>query len=283
MDCNRESKSDHFNRIQKHKPETLIPDPSKIPSPAYLVVGSHPEETKVSNLRRTFYDNESFYLLDNVKLDKFYERYIFFNLNNTNPMVSNNQISYNFLTKVFCDSFDFIIFDWSVIKFMDKIENLNNFVKLLKKDGVLIIDYSTLIIQKRIAESDHDATNIIRKTHWMSEVNFNSTRNKSKHISERFSIYNKLAQRAYMTTLFTKNNIEFVELKDIFKLYPITKDVYESKIGTEGLELHSEFAVLRKETMSAGSKPMQGNKSKRLSHYSRNSTYRKKQRSKNTK
>ncbi len=107
---------------------------TNLPSPAHLVIGAslYDEDKK----GRDFYYDSHYYMMDIVHQSDPNNRYIKGDASNLDPLIVN----------VFCNKFDTIIFDWSVIKFIQH-KNKETFSKMLddlttmlKINGKLIID-----------------------------------------------------------------------------------------------------------------------------------------------
>lgn len=131
------------------------PDPYALPDPAYLIFGSNPSEGRKG---RDFYDNPQYYMTDVVQLAPT-DRYITVNLVQTKSPLP-EQWSYAKSTqfsKIFCESFNTVIFDFSVMKVLDyavgtvgegKFKEpsdhirpmLASLINVLKPGGAIIID-----------------------------------------------------------------------------------------------------------------------------------------------
>jgi len=107
------------------------PNFTTFPSPVFLVVGSRPGEPPNG---RTFYSNPSYYLLDNWAAEEGSDTSRFFRRDfNHFPEMKR-------LSVLYCKTFDTVIFDFSVLKFLTYSRFIEYFIKLVKPDGVLILD-----------------------------------------------------------------------------------------------------------------------------------------------
>lgn len=122
------------DRLRRLAAQKGWPDPNIIPSPAFLVVGSHPSEDRHG---RTFYDNPSYYLtnesnppgVDLSTGDK--SRFI---------PVTFDTVHILALPRVYPNKFDVVIFDWSVVKFIkDQTTIPEYYMKLVKPGGQMIL------------------------------------------------------------------------------------------------------------------------------------------------
>ena len=124
---------------------------SSIPSIAYLVVGGgFNEDTE----ERPFLKDERFYILDKLPPRESSDRYIQVDFNDWNGSGTGK---FDEIYKQYAETFDVIIFDDSVVKFIDvKTQKtiapvINRLQKMLKANGSLIIDTS-FIYTKPISE-----------------------------------------------------------------------------------------------------------------------------------
>ena len=116
-----------------------LPDPSKIPSPAYLIVGYNPSDQDTNG--RLFNNNKEYYFYDIQDIPQM-DRYIRGDFTDMSPA------NWNPLLLLYCKKFDKIIFDYSVAKFLGPaaIEQTSGysaikcFYNMLKVGGQLIID-----------------------------------------------------------------------------------------------------------------------------------------------
>lgn len=128
-----------FDRAKEYGFKSDWPNPASISSDnAILVLGAKPDE---NFYKRDFFTDERYYLLDNRKIKDDYEgdssKFILCNFMDITETDS--------LSKVYCKKFNTIIFDFSVVKFISHYNFIlkpifNDLLKLLKNDGVLIIE-----------------------------------------------------------------------------------------------------------------------------------------------
>jgi hypothetical protein len=134
---------------------SALPDRSSIPPIAYLVVGGA-YNNEVGE--RPFFKDEHFYILDKLPPHESNNRYIQVDFNDWNGSGTGK---FDEIYKQYLETFDIIIFDDSVVKFIDiKTQKtiapvINRLQKMLKVNGYLIIDTS-FIFTKPITEITDD-------------------------------------------------------------------------------------------------------------------------------
>ena len=126
MDCEIPNEKRIENIIKNGSPNFTT-----FPTPVFLVVGSRPGEPPNG---RTFYSNPSYYLLDNWAAEEGSDTSRFFRRDfNHFPEMKR-------LSVLYCKTFDTVIFDFSVLKFLTYSRFIEYFIKLVKPGGVLILD-----------------------------------------------------------------------------------------------------------------------------------------------
>ena len=169
--------------------ESNLPDPSKIPSPAYLIVGYNPSDRNTNG--RKFNDFQDYYFYDIH--DEPQPRYIRGNFTDMSPA------NWNPLLLLYCKKFDKIIFDYSVAKFLGPaaIEKTSGysaikcFYSMLKVGGQLIID------------SDFPLTGIIG--------NFKNTAERQEYYVDTVSKFLARLNEIESATVARKNLLNFIE------------------------------------------------------------------------
>ena len=132
----RMSGSPDLVNLMDNKPylDFLMAMKSRIPNPAYLVIGSCPSEERKG---RTYYDNPAYYLYDMVDVPAGTDKSRYIQANMTIGPI-NHQLSNK---KLFGEKFDTVIMDNAVAKFLEgNVGTIPFMFDMVKPGGTFIID-----------------------------------------------------------------------------------------------------------------------------------------------